>query len=72
MSVKTWNGTVVFIEKSKGPMGGKGPMKRRSHDTVGGDGDEEGGPPSPPSLDRPWGIARIGVYKPREAPGRHS
>ena len=28
-------------------MGGKGPMKRRSHDTVGGDGDEEGGPPSP-------------------------
>ena len=34
-----------FIEKQKGPVGGKGPMRRRSHDTLGGDG--VGGPPSP-------------------------
>ena len=48
-----------------------------------GDGDEETlcapgrggkgwGDPPPPSLDGPSGIARIGVYKSREAPWRHS
>ena len=44
-------------------------MRRRPHHALGGE--EVGGPPSP-SLDRPSGIARIGVYKSREAPGRHS
>ena len=47
-------------------------MKRRSHDTVGGGRGRGGGTPLPPSLDRPWCIARIGVYKSREATGRHS
>ena len=44
-------------------------MRERPHDAWGGDG--VGGPPSP-SLDSPSGIARIGVYKSRETPGRHS
>ena len=56
-----------FIEKQKGHVGGKGPMRRSPQDALGGDG--VGGPPS---LDRPSGIARIGVYKSREATGRHS
>ena len=49
-------------------------MRRRSHDTVGGGRGRGGGTPLPPplSLDRPSGIARMGVYKPREATGRHS
>ena len=34
-----------FIEKQKGHVGGKGPMRRRPHDALGGDG--VGGPPSP-------------------------
>ena len=44
-------------------------MRERLHHALGGEG--EGGPP-PPSLDRPSGIARIGVYRSSEAPGRHS
>ena len=34
-----------FIEKQKGHVRGKGPMRRRPHDALGGDG--VGGPPSP-------------------------
>ena len=34
-----------FIEKQKGHVGGKGPMRRRPQDALGGD--EVGGPPSP-------------------------
>ena len=65
-----WRGPVgFFIEKQKGHVGGKGPMRRRPQDALGGDG--VGGPP-PPSLDRPWCIARIGVYRSSEATGRHS
>ena len=45
-------------------------MRERPHHAVGGE--EVGGTPLPPSLDRPWCIARIRVYKSREAPGRHS
>ena len=41
---------VFFIEKQKGHVGGKGPMRRSPHGALGGDG--VGGPP-PPSLDRP-------------------
>ena len=44
-------------------------MRRRPHHAVGGE--EVGGPPSP-SLDRPWCIARMGVYKSREVTERHS
>ena len=44
-------------------------MRERPHHALGGDG--VGDPPHP-SLDRPSGIARIGVYKLREATGRHS
>ena len=39
---------------------------------LGGVGRGGGGTPLPPSLDRPWCIARMGVYKSSEAPGRHS
>ena len=45
MSVKTWSGKGVFIEKQKGHVRGKGPMRRRSHGALGGD--RVGGPPSP-------------------------
>ena len=38
-------GRGFFIEKQKGHVGGKGPMRRRPHDALGGDG--VGGPPSP-------------------------
>ena len=44
-------------------------MRERPHDALGGKG---WGDPPPPSLDSPWCIARIGVYKSSEAPGRHS
>ena len=39
-----------FIEKQKGPVGGKGPMREKTHHAVGG---EEVGDPPPPSLDSP-------------------
>ena len=45
MSVKTSNGTVVFIEKEGGHVGGEGPMRERPHHALGGE--EVGGPPSP-------------------------
>ena len=44
-------------------------MRERPHDALGG---EEVGDPPLPSLDRPSGIARIGIYRSSEAPGRHS
>ena len=82
--IETWNGTVVFIEKQRVTWEGKEPMRERPHGGLGGEEvmrmipregcSREGngwGAPSP-SLDGPWCIARIGVYRSSEAPGRHS
>ena len=44
-----WDGG-FFIEKQRGHVGRNGPMRRRPHDALGGEG--VGGPP-PPSLDSP-------------------
>ena len=41
-----------FIEKQKGHVGGKGPMRKRSHGASKRGGTGWGDPP-PPSLDRP-------------------
>ena len=65
-----YNGTVVFIENKKGPVGGEGTNEKEPPSCF-GEGTGWGDPP-PPSLDRPSGFARIGVYKSREATGRHS
>ena len=45
MSVKTWSGMGFFIEKQKGHVRGKGPMRGRPHDALGGG--RGGGTPSP-------------------------
>ena len=64
-----WDGG--FYRERRGSRGREGTNERKTHHALGGE--EVGGPPSPPpSLDRPWCIARIRVYKSREAPGRHS
>ena len=45
-------GVFFFIEKQKGHVGGKGPMRKRSHGASRRGGTGWGDPP-PPSLDRP-------------------
>ena len=70
MGLKHEMGRCFFYRETKGSRGREGANERKTHHALGGE--EVGGTPLPPSLDRPSCIARIGVYKSREATGRHS